>query len=425
MGKKMNRPNSLVSFVLVAGLSFSAIPAFLSGWCFADEHEGIKARKEPLLPVSSIGQPRNVDKDDLVKKLNVVASRLGETGPAGDVNDDHIVDILDLVTEVQRWTDKPDNVIAETPKDKPSLKASKFIPPDDKVLLIIGHDQESADQYIKATGMIPGGFMFYTSIQNMDGLDHPANPGGGIQDAKYLMDQYPNTVIQIGLEMVNGLEETISGLYDTNIDKLSDWIKQSKRPVYLRIGYEFDGRHNHYDPEQYVKAYQHIVDRMRQNGVENIVFVWHSNAVESTYHVTDWYPGDKYVDWFGVTYFTPSVQNPYLSSVVELAKLHNKPLMIAEATPFRLKTSDKSNAENLWKTWYQSFFNFIKQHGVKVVSYINVHWDIQPMFQGLGFGDGRIQANDLIKQNWLKEIKNPHYLQSSENLFKELNYSED
>ena len=44
----------------------------------------------------------------------------------------------------------------------------------------------------------------------------------------------------------------------------------------LRIGYEFDGEWNHYNPQYYVPAYRHIVDRLRANGVTHFASVWQS-----------------------------------------------------------------------------------------------------------------------------------------------------
>ena len=48
--------------------------------------------------------------------------------------------------------------------------------------------------------------------------------------------------------------------------------------VFLRIGYEFDGPHNHYDPQDYKKAYIYLADKINEEGVTNAVFVWHSYA---------------------------------------------------------------------------------------------------------------------------------------------------
>jgi hypothetical protein len=307
-----------------------------------------------------------------------------------------------------------------------SRQSVSFAPADGKVLLVIGQDKGTIDQYVETTGIIPAGFMLYTSIQDLEGLDAPADRGSGIQDAQHLIDKYPNTVLQVGLYMVNALEGITNGSYDSNIDKLSEWATQVDRPIYLRIGYEFDGSHNHYDPEAYVKGYRYIVDRMRKNGVDNVVFVWHSFAAGlDAGQLMKYYPGDDYVDWFGISYFRQAEH--LILPMVELAKQHQKPLMIAEATPMGLKTSYNTNATAstyLWETYYHPLFDFAQRHNVKMISYINTDWDSQPMWQDQNFGDARIQANDLIKTNWLDEINKPTYLKASPDLFEQLGYSQ-
>ena len=225
--------------------------------------------------------------------------------------------------------------------------------------------------------------------------------------------------------MVGALDGVTHGNYDVNIDQLSQWIQQTDRPVFLRIGYEFDNPGNGYDSQKYVEAYRYIVDRMRQNGVKNVAFVWHSYASsESADSLMKWYPGDDYVDWLGISYFRQSEH--LMLPMVELAKQHQKPLMIAEATPMGLRTSDKSPSvmSYLWETWYQSLFDFAKRYNVKMISYINAPWDEQPMWRGQKLGDARIQANDFIRTKWLEEVNNRTYLQASPDLFEQLGYTQ-
>ena len=50
--------------------------------------------------------------------------------------------------------------------------------------------------------------------------------------------------------MVGALWQVNQGHYDGNIDRLADFLRGLKRPVYLRVGYEFDDPTNNYDPGQ-------------------------------------------------------------------------------------------------------------------------------------------------------------------------------
>ncbi len=305
-------------------------------------------------------------------------------------------------------------LIAETDK-----QINKFVPPEDKTLLLIGQDIDTIENYIKHTGIIPAGFITYTSILHLEGLHQPIDIGAGTMHAQYLVDKYPDTVLQIGLYIVGILKNIINGEIDNNIIKLGKWIKKTKRPVYLRIGYEFDFPQNDYDPALYKKAYKHIVDIFRKNNINNAAFVWHSFASHSNKPLINWYPGDDYVDWFGVSFFKKG-QLANINFITRLAKKHKKPVMIAEATPFGYNTSKDETA---WKGWFKPCFKYIELNKSEMLSYINCNWESFSMWQGQDWGDARIKTNNIIKNRWMEEIQKETYLHSSKELFKILNYT--
>ena len=109
--------------------------------------------------------------------------------------------------------------------------------------------------------------------------------------------------------------------------------------MYLRVGYEFDYPDNHFDAVGYVKVFRRIHDLLSAEKVENVAYVWHSYGYGVTEDLLRWYPGDDYVDWFGVSFFggekaeTRRKVDLAMTRVAEFARRRNKPLMIAEATP--------------------------------------------------------------------------------------------
>lgn len=300
---------------------------------------------------------------------------------------------------------------------EPFESTNKFIPHEGKILFMIGQDKDTIDAYIEDIGIIPAGFMMYISIQEMESLYSSVDYGSGSQYFQYLVDNYPDTVMQIGLYMVGALEGVVDGSCDENIDKLGKWIKKTDRPVYLRIGYEFDFPENNYEPAKYIKAYKYIVNRFRQNNVQNVDYVWHSYASYISRSVLDWYPGDEYVDWFAISYFNGRTK--YMDSMAQLSEEHNKPMMIAEATPRGVGTY---YGEYALDKWFRPFFDFISEKNIKAVCYINSNWDEQPMWKGQGWGDARVQTNKIVKKAWLDEIKKEKYLHSSPELYKILGY---
>lgn len=280
----------------------------------------------------------------------------------------------------------------------------EFLPPPGKTLLMVGQDQKTIDEYVAAIGIVPAGVMIYTSIQEVSGLAQPFDNGAGVHHGAYLTQTYPHSSLQIGLYMVDTLDGVNQGIYDRNIDKLAAWIREQKRPVYLRIGYEFDNRENHYDPSQYTEAFKRIVNRFRELGVDNVAFVWHSGAYMAG--DTDpmlWFPGADYVDWFAVSLFAPA-QYEQITRIADMARLWGKPLMIAESSPMGTYTLKAK------KDWYDKFFRIIAKIEPQAVCYINTNWDSQSMWKNSRFGDARVEQNAEIKELWLKEIRNDRYV---------------
>jgi hypothetical protein len=62
-------------------------------------------------------------------------------------------------------------------------------------------------------------------------------------------------------------------------------------------------------PERFVAAFRHIVELMRAEGAENITWVWHpdseDNPETSWNRLENYYPGDAYVDWIGLSCYGP------------------------------------------------------------------------------------------------------------------------
>jgi hypothetical protein len=56
-------------------------------------------------------------------------------------------------------------------------------------------------------------------------------------------------------------------------------------------------------PEEYVRAWRRVVDAARAAGATNATWVWALGSGAYPTEADDWYPGDEWVDWLGVTGF--------------------------------------------------------------------------------------------------------------------------
>ena len=102
----------------------------------------------------------------------------------------------------------------------------------------------------------------------------------------------------------NGLQDIIHGDYDFYIDKWANDLKDFGQMVFVRLGHEMNdpyrypwGPQNN-QPEDFIAAWQHVVDRIRAQGVQNVVWVWSPHPAYHKYG--EYYPRDDYVDWVGV-----------------------------------------------------------------------------------------------------------------------------
>lgn len=143
----------------------------------------------------------------------------------------------------------------------------------------------------------------------------------------------------------------------------------------------------------------------------------------------DFYPGDKWVDWVGISIFQQfyqhddtSSQNAFsggtvqdLDQVLQFAARHHKPTMIAESTPFggihnnshvpaSMKrdedASSSSSINPIWDAWFEPTLQLIRDYDIAMWSYINCNWDVQPFWKGIGFGDTRLSIDRTLMDRW-------------------------
>ena len=333
-------------------------------------------------------------------------------------------------------------------------KRGKFEPSNGKVILFVGQELESiggTDQY--RNGYFdhypaPGGFTQYTSFlpgfqsfghsyQGLDGLSAMSNWGDGPENMSLTVadPDFKYSCLAIGLDISQGHDSiTAAGGHDTLIFALAKWIKRlNDRPVFLRIGYEFDGFDwNHYRKEYYIPAFRRIKTKMDSMGVKNVAYVWQSKGAGATRNVMDaFYPGDDYVDWVAFSYFIPAdSSNP----MIQFARDHHKPLFGAESSPVfldehgvckPLDLSKDADAAWSWKDWFKPYFRTIRKNDdvIKAIHYINSPWKTRPMWKdNIYFKniDARITRNDSLRSWWLEETNKDMYLKSSDTLFRYL-----
>lgn len=323
-----------------------------------------------------------------------------------------------------------------------------FVPPDGKKIMIVGQDTISIDGYRSSVGVEPAGVTSYIALADLSGLESYVDNGGGPNHASYLQGAYPNSIHAIAVYIKGVQAQAAGGQLDGNMERLANVLKGYGRPVLLRFGYEADGAWNSNDPGLYVQAFRRMHDKLASAGANNVAMVWQvASYCGGTYQsrpFTDWYPGDAYTDWLAFSYFTPQdCNNSAIDSFMNFARSKNKPVMIAESAPQRYdievgtynsdpvrRASDVSKSgQQIWDEWFANYFAYIDRHSdyIRAVAFINADWDSQslwaPPYNEGYWGDTRVQGNNLIQNNWVNEITGSDWLQSSSQLFAQLNGS--
>lgn len=300
---------------------------------------------------------------------------------------------------------------------------NQLLEPTEKVVHGVGQSVEAHRNYwnLMSEGQKPSVIMYYVGLK---GISSGWSKGLKSEVLSYL----PNFVIpQIGLFMTQDGNPSshyegnvAAGLMDTEIDALIEGLKTLACPVYLRIGYEFNGTAwNGYVPDTYKKAFVRITQKIRASGVE-VATVWDASAGGDPDYMS-FYPGDEVVDWWGINPFTVSeLSSTQLKNFIQDADSHKKPCMFGESTPKNVGTLQ---GQTSWDKWFAPYFNLLRTNaGLKMFCYINWNWAEFP--QWADWGDCRLEMNSIVSNNYNNEMKAPSYLHAfSEKDFRSnLNY---
>lgn len=99
-----------------------------------------------------------------------------------------------------------------------------------------------------------------------------------------------------------GADISWENYYENNLVGISEMFSQYPNvPVYLRFAAEFDVWSDMVEPDKYIKAFRYVSDYFKSRN-PNVAMVFSPNHVSGMYtNVDDYYPGDEYVDWVGMS----------------------------------------------------------------------------------------------------------------------------
>ncbi|MCD8481759.1 MAG: hypothetical protein LR015_03185 [Verrucomicrobia bacterium] len=222
--------------------------------------------------------------------------------------------------------------------------------------------------------------------------------------------RYPDLdlIPQIGLSMTKDgtpdlhyEHEVAAGLYDSQIELLANGLRAYGKPVFLRIGYEFNGHWNGYAAETYLAAWRRVVNKLRSAGADNVATVWCFACDGTDQDFMKFYPGDDWVDWWGIDLFSAHhLTAPSAYAFLESATSHRKPVMIGESSARRVGVLE---GEVSWLRWFEPFFSLIRKFPcIKAFCYINWDWSKYPQWHD--WGDCRLEQNTSVAELYRREM---------------------
>jgi hypothetical protein len=226
-----------------------------------------------------------------------------------------------------------------------------------------------------------------------------------------------------------------SNKYDWILDSIITIYQSYGKRIFLRIGGEFNGsgegwNGGGYQPYTYVEMFRKVVDKFAARGLRDSIAVnWcYEPDAPNDFDSVDtkgarWYPGDEYVDWFGLDVFNsehfdgslPDFDNRGITKkgkakrFLDMAKQKGKPVFLSETSAAGINiTSDDNDGMKDWNNWFQKFWNFIAFYPqIKGFCYIDANW---PVGAYPNWGDARIENSPYIVNKYIVEMKNPKYI---------------
>jgi mannan endo-1,4-beta-mannosidase len=136
------------------------------------------------------------------------------------------------------------------------------------------------------------------------------------------------------------IDAIADGTYDDYLRSYADSVRGFAHAVVIGFGHEMNAGwyswgYGHIAPSTFVAAWRHIVTLFRDQGADNVTWVWTLQADErGTGPIASWWPGARYVTWVGIDgyYYRPTdtFASVFGQTISQVRALTSKPVLLAE-----------------------------------------------------------------------------------------------
>ena len=131
-----------------------------------------------------------------------------------------------------------------------------------------------------------------------------------------------------------------NGTYDDYLRTYADSVRGFDHNVVIGFGHEMNAPwypwgYRHVTPATFVAAWRHIVTLFRDEGADNVTWVWTVQADEpGTRPIASWWPGAQYVTWVGIDgyYYRPTdtFGSVFGQTIDQVKAFTSKPVLLSE-----------------------------------------------------------------------------------------------
>jgi len=215
--------------------------------------------------------------------------------------------------------------------------------------------------------------------------------------------------------------------YLKDVSKLFE--KYPKVPVYLRFAAEFDVWTNIPQPDEFVEAFRYVSDYFKTRN-KNVAVVWSPNQVSSwNVNVNDYYPGDEYVDWVGMSLYSQkyfmgdknqSEQNAVVFktgvgsdpviAVKDIVEEYGdrKPIMISESGCGHKLVKSGENLSDFALNRLRQMYVYLPMVYPQIKGMAYFDWYVKAEGERYDF---RLSTNTALQNEYLHRIKGPRFIQ--------------
>jgi len=266
-----------------------------------------------------------------------------------------------------------------------------------------------ADEYPTFTGKKHAGYLIYftygTSLSTIQSHINAAKRNG--------------TAIELGVQPLRGMAEVKDDAY---LRKLAKDAAASGVPIFLRFANEMNGNWTPWKstPQAYIEKFRLVADVFHKEAPDNVAMLWAPGA-NPIDNIQSYYPGDKYVDWVGVSLY--SIYNPTAdplkqgidrsSHIAKLDAVYNwyadkKPIMIAEGSVSYMYP-EKMRDVTEWSVYQtQQLYATLPMKYPKVKAAFWFDVDAKGTTDRVKYYG--LSNNDKMLATYKKAIANPYYL---------------